>query len=193
MVWGDTTTNVMTATAWSNIYRATDTTSGATDRPIMANTVTVNTLLDPGTYWLDWQTDGTLGSGPWAPPITINGQTTTGNALQWTATGAVWAPANDTGTATQQGFPFIIDGDIDPPPCSAPEDIPWLSVSPTAGSTPPAGSTPVDVTFDSMGIPVGTLGGTLCIFSNDPDEPLVPVPVVLEVVIPVELQSFTIE
>ena len=81
----------------------------------------------------------------------------------------------------------------DPPPCSAPEDIPWLSVSPTAGSTPPAGSTPVDVTFDSTGIPVGTLGGTLCIFSNDPDEPLVPVPVVLEVVIPVELQSFTIE
>jgi hypothetical protein len=94
-------------TVWSNIYRVTDYDSGNTQRPIMANTVNPGIFLSPGTYWLDWQTDGTLPSGPWAPPITINGQTTTGNALQFTTS---WAAVLDSGTSTQQGFPFIIRG-----------------------------------------------------------------------------------
>ncbi|MCA9991013.1 MAG: hypothetical protein KDE29_08410, partial [Anaerolineales bacterium] len=42
---------------WSNIYRATETTIGATDRPIMATTVNMGGLFLPaGTYWLAWQT-----------------------------------------------------------------------------------------------------------------------------------------
>ena len=33
----------------------------------MANTVTVNTVLSPGTYWLDWQTGGSaVFPGTWA-------------------------------------------------------------------------------------------------------------------------------
>lgn len=56
-------------------------------------------------------TDGSLASGPWAPPITINGQTTTGDALQFTTSSGSWAPANDTGTYTQQGMPFLILGE----------------------------------------------------------------------------------
>jgi hypothetical protein len=63
--------------------------------------------LTAGTYWLAWQTDGLLSSGPWAPPITIDGMATTGNALQYVSS---WGPANDSGTSTQQGFPFIIEG-----------------------------------------------------------------------------------
>ncbi len=51
--------------------------------------------------------DGSLTSGPWVPPVTILGQTTTGNALQFTS---VWAPAIDTGIGTQQGLPFLILG-----------------------------------------------------------------------------------
>ena len=196
MVWGDTTTNVMTATSWSNIYRVTDTTSGATNRPIMADVVTVNAFLPAGAYWLDWQTDGSLSSGPWAPPITISGTPVTGNALQWTS---AWAPAVDGGSGDAQGFPFIIEGDLDPPACLAPSDIPWLSLNPVAGTTPPAGNTLVDVTFDSTGLAVALYQANLCVFSNDPDPgpgngtELVVVPVELDVVIPVELQSFTIE
>jgi len=106
VIWGDTTTNILNGTTWTNIYRvAEDTTGTASNRPIMVQTALVNTTLGEGTYWLDWMTDGTLSSGPWAPPITITGQTTTGNALQWTG---AWAPLNDTGTSTQQGFPFEI-------------------------------------------------------------------------------------
>jgi hypothetical protein len=194
VVWGDTTTNVLTSSTWSNIYRVLDTASGTTtNRPIMANVVTVGTLLPQGTYWLDWQADGSLSSGPWAPPITINGQTTTGNALQWTT---AWAAATDVGP---QGFPFIVEGTGTPPACVSPSDIPWLSLSPNAGTTPPAGTTPVDVTFDSTGMAVDTYTANLCVTSNDPDAgpgngtDLVIVPVEMVVVIPVDLQSFTIE
>ncbi len=45
---------------------------------------TIGTALAQGTYWVQSATDGSLASGPWAPPITILGQTTTGNALQYT-------------------------------------------------------------------------------------------------------------
>ena len=109
VVWGDLTTNRLATTAWTGAYRYSDTTPGTT-RPIMTDTVTVNTVLLPGTYWLDWETGGTLSSGPWAPPISINGTTVTGNALQYTG---AWAPALDAGTAgAQQGMPFIIYGSL---------------------------------------------------------------------------------
>ncbi|MCX5891181.1 MAG: C10 family peptidase [Deltaproteobacteria bacterium] len=107
VIYGDTTTNRMANTTWANIYRVDEATHGATTRPVMICTASVDVTLNPGTYWLDWQMDGSLSSGPWAPPITKNGQTTTGNALQYTTS---WAAALDGGTSTQQGFPFIIEG-----------------------------------------------------------------------------------
>ena len=75
VVFGDTTTNRLAGSSWSNIYRVLDTGLTDTTRPIMADVVTVNTILPAGTYWLDWQSGGTLASGPWAPPVTIVGQT----------------------------------------------------------------------------------------------------------------------
>jgi hypothetical protein len=113
VVWGDTTTNVLASSTWSGIYRGTQTVAAATNRPIMANVLNVNSFLAPGTYWLDWQVGGSLASGPFAPPITINGQTVTGNALQFD--GAVWNPVVDGNTTTAQGFPFIVQG-VDEPP-----------------------------------------------------------------------------
>ncbi len=75
----------------------------------MANTYAVGAHLPAGTYWLDWNADGVLASGPWAPPISILGQTTTGNAIQYTTS---WAAALDTATGTQQGIPFVLEGSI---------------------------------------------------------------------------------
>lgn len=89
VVIGDTTTNRLTSSVFSNIYRVMEGASGNTDRPIMANTVAAPVSLTAGTYWLDWQTDGSSPyTGPWAPPITIDypsgsPQTTTGNVLQY--------------------------------------------------------------------------------------------------------------
>ncbi|MFO7723381.1 MAG: T9SS type A sorting domain-containing protein [Bacteroidales bacterium] len=111
IVWGDDITDRLANTYWSNIYRDSESATGIgnTTRPIMRNVLqTAGWFLNPGTYWLDYQAEGSLTSGPWGPPITINGLTVTGNALQMTSAG--WAPANDGGSMTQQGLPFIIYG-----------------------------------------------------------------------------------
>jgi len=75
--------------------------------------------------------------------------------------------------------------------CANPADVPWLSVSPTSGTTAAGASTPVTVTFDSTGLAVGTYNANLCVTSNDPDPgpgngtELVVVPVSLTVTAPV--------
>ncbi len=111
--------------------------------------------LPAGTYWVEYQFGGTLASGPWAPPVSIVGQTTTGNALQKTSTG--WAAAVD-GTFPQ-GVPFLIFGNSGPPcPVGAPSnpnppdgaaDVP-ISGN-TATWTNSAGTTQVELWFGEVG------------------------------------------
>jgi hypothetical protein len=121
VVWGDLTTNRMASTSWTNIYRVSDTSQSATNRPIMEAQATVGTTLAAGTYWVEWAVDGSASfSGPWAPPISILGVTTTGNALQYTGS---WGPAQDSGTLDQQGLPFIIDGSVVGPPPPPPAGV----------------------------------------------------------------------
>ncbi|HLU50813.1 MAG TPA: T9SS type A sorting domain-containing protein [Flavobacteriaceae bacterium] len=112
LVWGDDLTNVMTSTEWAGIYRASESNTADASRPIMVQTIDLTLSLSAGTYVLDWQTGGTLASGPWAPPIAILGQTDTGNGIQFD--GAMWAELVDTGTSGieyfPQGLPFEIYG-----------------------------------------------------------------------------------
>lgn len=105
VIWGDETTNRMTATDFSGIYRSTETTMGSCNRAIHYIDAEVSTTLAAGTYWVEYSIGGTLPSGPWLPPLTVLGSNTTGNALQFTGT---WNFANDGATFTQQGFPFLI-------------------------------------------------------------------------------------
>ena len=56
-----------------------------------------------------------------------------------------------------------------PVACTNLANVPWLSVSPASGTTAPAASTTVTVSFDSAGLPAGTYTANLCIDSNDPD------------------------
>lgn len=60
-------------------------------------------------------------------------------------------------------------------------DIPWLSVSPTSGTTGSGLSDVVDVTFDTTDLSLGVYMGTLCIDSNDPVSPVVRVPLTMTV------------
>jgi hypothetical protein len=103
----------MASTAWTNSYRLSEGTPGTT-RPIMQLVLeTPDLVLEPGTYWIDYTIDGSLASGPWAPPITINGQAVTGNAKQFLGSTSVWQDWLDTGTDTPaQGLPFLIEGTI---------------------------------------------------------------------------------
>jgi hypothetical protein len=104
VIFGDDTTNRLTSSAFTNIYRVTSTTLTNTQRPIMANSLDVGGLtLGAGTYWIDVSYSGSLASGPWCPPVTPG----TGNALQSLA-GAAFAPALDG--AAQQALPFLVEG-----------------------------------------------------------------------------------
>jgi hypothetical protein len=126
IVWGDLVTDVMSATAWINAYRVAETTPGDTLRPIMSVEVTVGADFAPGTYWVDYQPFGSASySGPWAPPVTILGQTTTGNARQYFS--GAWQDFLDGGTAAPQGLPFVIDAQA-----QQLEQIPTLSSLGTA-------------------------------------------------------------
>lgn len=112
VVVGDLYTNRLLTSTWTNIYRVRDDNLVNTDRSIFADTASVGVILLPGTYWIDWMMDGSLSSGPWAPPITILGQTTTGDALQYTTSSGAWNSAVDSGGTTPQGMPFVIEGSI---------------------------------------------------------------------------------
>ena len=106
VVFGDTTTNLLTNTLWSGIYRVTETTTGtATNRPIMANIVNVNMHLDQGTYWLDWQT-GTqetsarfVGQAGYEYQFRVRAADRVGNLGEW-ATGSLAAVQAATDGAT---------------------------------------------------------------------------------------------
>jgi subtilisin-like proprotein convertase family protein len=182
IIYGDLTTNRFASCAFSNIYRDTETTVGNNQRPIMAVTATIGTSLPPGDYWVDFQLGGTLASGPFIPPLTVLTQTSgctppaSCNGLQWN--GSAWVALDDGLAGTQpQDVRFIVDGTLSV--CSAPSDVPWLSVSATSGSTPAGGTSTVDVTLDTTGLTPGVYEANLCIDSDDPDTPLVVVPVTL--------------
>lgn len=118
IIWGDSLTNLLMSTSWSGAYRTGDVggacaPSTCVDRPIMRNATEIGQVLPAGTYWLDWQTGGSLASGPWAPPVNLGaGNTTTGNALQYNVTTMTWGAMGDGGTLTPQGFPFLVVGTI---------------------------------------------------------------------------------
>ncbi len=113
LVWGGLFTNVMTTTEFMNCYRVNQAGSGInTDRPIMVQTCEFSSAinLSGGTYWIVWQQDGTGASGPWTPPITIDGQLETGNAIQYYD--FAWAPIEDSQSLALKGLPFILEGTI---------------------------------------------------------------------------------
>jgi hypothetical protein len=102
-VFGDTATNRMTRTVFSNIYRSKQDSLLSNFRPIMKQTVNINhTLFNPGTYWLDWSVNGTSTSGPWSPPRSIWGTGNTGNSKQRVS--YVWTDIIDSGFAKGQAF-----------------------------------------------------------------------------------------
>ena len=184
ILFGDTTTDRLIQTTWSGIYRLTET-SANTDRPIMANTALADLYLPPGTYWLDWITDGDLESGPWAPPITIDGVLTTGNALQFND--GNWVRTRDSGTDTHQGFPFSIKATATD--CDLPS---WLTVDPISSTLAAGTAEQVSVVFNSTGLAAGTYSDDLCLTSSDSSSPFLRLPITITSLAPAIILTTTI-
>jgi hypothetical protein len=66
-------------------------------------------------------------------------------------------------------------------PCVPPGEVPWLSLSPTEGTTAPGGSDQVTVTLDATGLAVGTHKASVCVASNDPGRPVAALPIAFTV------------
>lgn len=65
--------------------------------------------------------------------------------------------------------------------CSTPGDVPWVSAFPSSGTTAAGESSDVDVIFDATGLDLNVYTGTLCIGSNDLDNPWLSVPLTMTV------------
>ncbi|MGC8875329.1 MAG: PKD domain-containing protein, partial [Chloroflexia bacterium] len=87
---------------------------------------------------------------------------------------------------TQHDIAFRLEGQV-----IAAVDVPWLSEDPTSGTVNPGTCQVVAVTFDATGMAPGDYFASLRIESNDPDEPVVTVPVTMTVDAPASDADFS--
>jgi hypothetical protein len=137
VVFGNTTTNRLASVQWAGAYRVPDTDFLNTNRAIFRVEATIDPplLLNPGSYWLDWQSSGSLASGPWSVPVTVLGQTGPANANGRWFDGTTWTNLRDTASNSPQDLTFVIRGTpgTGSAPCAANCDgsttIPILNVN----------------------------------------------------------------
>ena len=105
---GNTVTNRLMQSGFAGIYRVMGARVGDDSAPLFdAVAGNFSVVLAPGTYWVDWQLQGSLASGPLVPPVTRAGQAGSGNALQFR--GDDWYPIAGVADAGQE-LPFILTG-----------------------------------------------------------------------------------
>ena len=68
-----------------------------------------------------------------------------------------------------------------PTACAAPDDVPWLAVTPASGSVPAGGETPIDIVVDTTGLADGVYTAVLCLATNDPDATATALPLTVHV------------
>ncbi|MCA9289468.1 MAG: PEP-CTERM sorting domain-containing protein [Phycisphaerales bacterium] len=115
---GDTTNSVasgsgLDASNFSGLHRV-SAGSTLTNRQIFVNEVNVSVNLPDGNYWVAWQFEGSLASGPWAPPVTPRGAGS--NGVQ-SINGGAYAPVTQANLEPDD-FPFMIKGNVVPAPAS---------------------------------------------------------------------------
>lgn len=109
IIFGDLETNRLVNSEFSGIYRTNDNLIDVCLRPIMQIQADLDVELDAGTYWIEWQFVVPLNVPRFrSVPLTTIGESTTGNGVQSFDNGESYELANDAGTNTTQGFPFLI-------------------------------------------------------------------------------------
>lgn len=109
VVFGDLTTNRVTATAFSTVWRAGSTTLTNVQRAAMAADFgNLSVTLTPGTYFIDYGLTGSTASGPFCPPNNV--VSAANNALQLNVATATWTALTDGGSMRPLDLPFVLDG-----------------------------------------------------------------------------------
>ncbi|MFN2190369.1 MAG: hypothetical protein ACK2T3_16525, partial [Candidatus Promineifilaceae bacterium] len=145
--------------------------------------------LPAGRYWISVVANLAFNGADqwfWTARTVQNGEPYhwTENGLFGTPCNGVWAPGASVcgvGGGVDPDLLFALYGVEEVVESCIPSDIPWVSVSPTDGTTAAGESDDVVVTFDSTGLEVGTYYGDLCVQSNDPETPLVGIPLTLTI------------
>jgi plastocyanin len=84
--------------------------------------------------------------------------------------------STEAGTSVTTGFDIANSGgagldwtlDSSSATCVAPVDVPWIAMSPTAGTIAQGGAAAgIDVTLDATGLTAGAYNANICIHSND--------------------------
>ncbi|MGD8454421.1 MAG: dockerin type I repeat-containing protein [Phycisphaerae bacterium] len=116
VVFGDTSTNYCTSSSHSGVWRV----FGGDPEYYEPCARSINEIvcdlgsvyLPAGTYWLDFQLDGTGDNGPWWVPVTPH--PANGNTLEFSAATG-WNQQYDEVAGWTQSVAFIVDGDYDAP------------------------------------------------------------------------------
>ena len=131
---------------------------------------------------VEWHTDGNAAGGQFFPGANASAET------HPTFLSSVACGLASPTTASAIGFPDFhlvmvvsLTNGGGGPTCQNPADVPWLSVSPAAGSLAGGASQDATVSVDATGVAAGSYSANLCVTSNDPVNPLVNVPVALTV------------
>jgi len=125
VIYGTLTLNRLLGATFTGNYRTNERTIPDCIRPIMEVRAEIGTSLPAGDYWLEWQFEVQNFIPPYrTPPITILGQSETGNAIQSSDNGISYEPITDKGNGAAQGLPFVLY-------CAAKEPV--VSTIPTMG------------------------------------------------------------
>ena len=66
--------------------------------------------------------------------------------------------------------------------CSLPDDVPWLSIAPTSGTTAAGDVSYATLTLDAGGLTTGVYHATVCVIGNDGNTPVQEFPIELVII-----------
>ena len=153
------------------------------DNPLwfMVNTSTAGTVVESGTVYIgvSYQSVSERVS------IMIDSTGPGGEGSYYALDGGSWQPVTNV---LPEHRALMIRAQL-VSGCDSPSDLDWLSVTPDSGSTAGGQQSAATVTVDASRLDQGTHEALLCVQSNDPDTPLVEVPVSVEVTGPLLFQD----
>ena len=165
-----------------------DVNPAADDNGILTLSLPSTVTLQSGTWWVSVQPEmDFFDDGRWFWSMVSE---SVGGSFHWRNPGngygsgcTDWMPAADCGFSEPNLSFQILGNEMDA--CLMVDELPWLSVSPVAGTVAPlGGEQEIIFSFDASAVPPGNYTGQVCFETNDANNPLLSVAVDLTVEFP---------